>query len=108
MTHDKDCAWEKADCEYKETHEYCPHPEHACTCTPKEISPEDQVAVLRLKLIGSEAVNVHLKAKVERLTTVVSNTQAALDSYMNAYFNMRDFATDQGLDVTCYHGPTTD
>ena len=34
MNHDKDCAWEKADCEYKATHHYCPHPEHACTCTP--------------------------------------------------------------------------
>lgn len=30
--HEKDCAWEKADCEYKETHYYCPHPEHTCSC----------------------------------------------------------------------------
>ena len=36
MTHDKDCAWERADCEYKATHHYCPHPEHACTCEPKK------------------------------------------------------------------------
>ncbi len=36
MNHDKDCAWEKADCEYKATHHYCPHPEHACTCKPKK------------------------------------------------------------------------
>ncbi len=34
--HTKDCAWEKADCEYKATHHYCPHPEHACTCPPKK------------------------------------------------------------------------
>jgi len=67
MNHDKDCAWELADCEYKETHHYCPHPEHACTCPPKEISLEDQVAVLRLKLIGSEAINVHLTAEVSEL-----------------------------------------
>ena len=36
MIHDKDCAWGKADCEWKETHHYCPHPEHACTCEPKK------------------------------------------------------------------------
>jgi len=36
MKHTKDCAWEKADCEYKATHHYCPHPEHACTCQPKK------------------------------------------------------------------------
>jgi len=36
VKHDKNCAWEKADCEYKSTHHYCPHPEHACTCNPKK------------------------------------------------------------------------
>ena len=33
--HQSDCQWEKttaAECEYRETHHYCPHPEHACTC----------------------------------------------------------------------------
>jgi len=33
--HQKDCNWEKTtneQCEYKDTHFYCPHPEHACTC----------------------------------------------------------------------------
>lgn len=34
-THGPDCRWHKttpADCEYRETHQYCPHEEHACTC----------------------------------------------------------------------------
>ena len=33
--HGADCAWERTtnvECEYKATHYYCPHPEHACTC----------------------------------------------------------------------------
>ena len=30
--HTTDCAWSLADCDYKQTHHYCPHPEHACTC----------------------------------------------------------------------------
>lgn len=33
--HTEDCAWTKADCEYKATHHYCPHPEHACDCKGK-------------------------------------------------------------------------
>jgi hypothetical protein len=36
--HDPECQWEKtspADCAFRETHEYCPHPEHACTCRGK-------------------------------------------------------------------------
>lgn len=32
MIHNKNCAWRLADCKYKSTHHYCPHPEHACTC----------------------------------------------------------------------------
>ncbi len=36
MNHEKDCAWELADCEYKQTHNYCPHEDHACTCAPNK------------------------------------------------------------------------
>ena len=32
MEHEPSCPWVLADCEYKATHHYCPHPEHACTC----------------------------------------------------------------------------
>jgi hypothetical protein len=31
-THHPDCRWERATCEYRETHHYCPHPEHSCNC----------------------------------------------------------------------------
>lgn len=33
--HDSDCRWQRTtatECEYRETHFYCPHPEHACNC----------------------------------------------------------------------------
>lgn len=34
-SHVADCRWiltTNAECEYRATHRYCPHPEHACTC----------------------------------------------------------------------------
>ena len=50
MKHDDDCAWSTADCEYKETHEYCPHPEHACNCQPKS-------GGYRLHIVGPDDVH---------------------------------------------------
>jgi len=38
MKHFKNCNWEKANCSYKESHFYCPHPEHACNC--EELKPK--------------------------------------------------------------------
>lgn len=35
IKHESDCVWINSDCEYKETHKYCPHAEHACTCPNK-------------------------------------------------------------------------
>lgn len=35
MEHDQTCRWRRttsAECPYRETHHYCPHPEHACNC----------------------------------------------------------------------------
>lgn len=56
-------------------------------------------------LEAHDAIEV-LEEENERLTAEVTRTQAALDSYMDAYQNMRQFAIDSGLDVTTYHGPT--
>ena len=36
-THNPDCQWERTtteQCQYRATHHFCPHPEHACNCTP--------------------------------------------------------------------------
>lgn len=32
VKHKKECEWEKAKCEYYNTHHYCPHQEHECNC----------------------------------------------------------------------------
>lgn len=45
-THQPDCVWGQSDCEYKETHRFCPHEEHKsleCRCFDEEetvVTPE--------------------------------------------------------------------
>lgn len=41
MEHQADCNWETAFCEYKGTHFYCPHLEHACSCRKEDKIMED-------------------------------------------------------------------
>ncbi len=39
MQHKPECQWEKTkstECEYRETHHYCPHKEHSCTCEQEQ------------------------------------------------------------------------
>jgi hypothetical protein len=57
--HDHDCAWTRADCTYKLTHYYCPHPEHACdyggptaTATVIVVTPEVIEAIQTLADAG--------------------------------------------------------
>lgn len=41
MEHHKDCVWEKltsAECEYRDTHHYCPHPKHECNCISLQVN----------------------------------------------------------------------
>lgn len=41
MAHYPGCQWQRtttAECEYRTTHHYCPHPAHACSC-PTERRP---------------------------------------------------------------------
>lgn len=48
MTHLPSCRWERTtlgECEYRDTHHYCPHEEHACTCPPR---PPDEPRVVGL------------------------------------------------------------
>ncbi len=45
--HLSECRWQKttaAECEYRETHHYCPHPEHACDCPPAAFLDTDEYA----------------------------------------------------------------
>lgn len=46
MKHYTNCNWEKTtntECEYRDTHHYCPHPEHACNCKDLEAHPMHKV-----------------------------------------------------------------
>lgn len=74
-THRPDCRWERttsANCAFRETHEYCPHPHHACTCPPDAKLSDLQVA--------------------EQIVD-------ALDRYLRFRFNLRDDSTDKQSDV---------
>ncbi len=49
--HLPDCAWEQTapdECVYRDTHHYCPHSEHACTCPPKPTVADELALALRL------------------------------------------------------------
>lgn len=44
MKHEEDCRWEMTtleECGYRQTHHYCPHPEHACSCVKVPVSDHE-------------------------------------------------------------------
>ena len=44
-THQPGCQWlatTPAECAFRATHHFCPHPEHRCTCPPKQHHPAVQ------------------------------------------------------------------
>ena len=46
--HQPDCRWETItlkECSYRDTHHYCPHSEHGCTCTKETafMSPREKI-----------------------------------------------------------------
>lgn len=46
VTHRTDCQWEMtspADCGWRPTHHYCPHPEHACDCDGPRRAVDDKL-----------------------------------------------------------------
>ena len=67
-----------------------------------------RVRMLQRSQLNHEAVCTGARDRIMYLSQTLERTQKALDSYMNAYSNMRDFAVAEGLDVTVYHGPTVD
>lgn len=57
MEHHKDCVWENttsAECEYRDTHHYCPHPKHECNC-------------ISLQVNGNKPVRQDVHIEVKRL-----------------------------------------
>lgn len=65
----------------------------------------DKLDIQAGKLVADSVLKKHFQTKIEKLTKELHSTQQAMDAYMDAYFNMRDFAIEGGLDVTTYHGP---
>lgn len=53
MEHESNCQWEKTtpeQCEFRTTHEYCPHEEHKCNCAASQnIEEEKPKKILTLK-----------------------------------------------------------
>lgn len=73
MKHDPDCRWELttlAECEYRDTHHYCPHPEHACNCKVPADRVPSRVAELRRAI----------KA-IDGPPEIVARLRALLDEY---------------------------
>lgn len=61
MKHKAECRWERttdAECVYRATHHYCPHPEHACDCAKPENATMEAMA---------EAIHDAYLATCERL-----------------------------------------
>ena len=65
--HDPDCRWQRTtleECEYRATHFYCPHPEHACNCA----APPDRVKSdygARLRSLAERAAPTMAEALLE-------------------------------------------
>lgn len=55
------------ECEYRDTHHYCPHPEHACNCKVPADRVPSRVAELRraIKALRGEPANI--VAELDRL-----------------------------------------
>lgn len=58
----------------------------------------DKLDILRGRSVADDVLKLHYRRKIKSL-------ESALDSYMDAYQNMRQYAIDSGLDVTCYYEP---
>lgn len=46
MIHDDTCPWARTtpdECPYRTTHNYCPHPEHACDCDAGRVSANERL-----------------------------------------------------------------
>jgi hypothetical protein len=67
MEHSKDCRWQITtleQCEYRDTHHYCPHPEHACTCPAVPQRIEVDAAALK-RVLAALAGPPHLIREIQ-------------------------------------------
>lgn len=66
LEHDHDCRWERttsAECVYRDTHFYCPHPEHACNCAAPNRMPTSDL-VVQLRNLVAKCVVPEFQAKL--------------------------------------------
>lgn len=58
--HRANCRWEittNEECEYRETHHYCPHEEHACDCEPVNSTKAEAILdAIRQTDVGSDII----------------------------------------------------
>ena len=59
--HSPNCRWEKTtpdECAFRNTHNYCPHDEHACDCPPviKMTKAEAVMQAIRETEVGSDII----------------------------------------------------
>lgn len=78
--HLPECLWQQttsAQCEYRDSFYYCPHPEHVCTCPDWNITEEQAEAILREHGTNSREV---MNAFVDQLLRERSEAIAALSA----------------------------
>lgn len=76
MLHHPKCIWQTLtpqECEFRATHEYCPHPAHACTCSAAALVPEQILELQRKAQEDSFKQPVNLdpwsEAAIEKIFT---------------------------------------
>ncbi|KKK93263.1 hypothetical protein LCGC14_2694630 [marine sediment metagenome] len=106
MTHYKDCAWERADCEWKETHNYCPHPEHACTCAPEEDEVQSrQRALDELTKLSEDLGLYDYKGKTSTMSWISIDEQQPKPGTMVLVFTTQCLTTQAYYSGNSFHVP---
>jgi len=94
--HAKDCRWTKtseAECEFKETHHYCPHEEHSCDCyTKTETVSIPEPAISSIKQIVTGLSDFLEKKVVDYIDEMVSSMQVQAD--------IMSRARKEGIDIS--------
>lgn len=70
--HMRSCRWEntsKEQCSYRDTHHYCPHPEHACNCRDTQESREAYFERHRARVL--ELIKDWPREEIERFNVQV-------------------------------------
>jgi hypothetical protein len=78
--HLPECRWHKTtpkECEYRDTHNYCPHLEHACDCPPLP-DPHERAREIVHSVIREHGM--HASVPVEFVIDLISKVEKAITS----------------------------